>query len=245
MMSGQKKPRCTFAVAVPASLKVELPRLSVRSDDALCRTLSGMDASPASVELARLLQRQAELEARVDHVSAEERAAAAAVQEASDALVSLERAAAGGEKISEAARRKAEDVLLQARTTAASPWGERRKAARLAADDARQEVALYVAEHVDALLADVGERGERAARAEDAAAEALLAAYEERQAAERETFDLLGYVRRARPGDVARSRAEQLVAEARKLIEQGGEQAPTVLVRPGEPRYTPVGAAVA
>jgi hypothetical protein len=38
----------------------------------------------------------------------------------------------------------------------------------------------------------------------------------------------------------AEERAEQLAAEARKLVEQDGEQAPTVLVRLGQPRHAQV-----
>jgi hypothetical protein len=194
----------------------------------------------ATTELATLLDREGRLSARVSEIGAEERTAARTAQEASDTLVALERAAAGGTKVSAAKRAEAEDRLLAARTAAAAPWSERRRAAELAVTDARQTVAQFIGQNLDPLLADLADRGERAAQAVNAAAEALIGAYEARQAVERETFDLLGRVRRPRPGDVARTRCEQLVAEARKLTERGGEDPPTVLVRPGEPRHDEV-----
>jgi hypothetical protein len=196
------------------------------------------EAHPETQELAALLAQQQRLAARVDEIGAEERAAVAAVHAASDALVTLERQAAAGAKVSPARRTEAEDRLLQARTAGAAPWGERRKAAQLVAADARQAVAAYVGEHLDPLLAELAERGERAAQEVNAAAEAVVAAYQERQAIESETFAMLGRLgHRVRPGDVARPRSEPVAAEARKLMEQGGEQAPTVLVRPGTPRH--------
>jgi hypothetical protein len=138
-------------------------------------------ANSANDELAGLLDRQRQLEARVSEVAAEERAALAAAEAASDALVALEREAAVGAKAA-ARRGEAEDRLLQAKTAAMAPWSDRRKAAELAVTDARAVVAHFIAANLDPLLANLAERGEQAARALDAAAEALVAAYEERQA---------------------------------------------------------------
>lgn len=202
---------------------------------------------PASADLAELLDRQRTLAARVDAISAAEREAASAVEAASAALVELERsAAAGGESGSAGARRRAaaEDRLLQARTSAAAPWPERRAAAALAVEDCRVTIQRFVGENLDPLLDELAERGEQAAREEDASAEAFLAAYAKRQGIEQETFELLGLVHQPRPGDVVRSAGDQLAAEAQKLLEAGGERPPTVLVRPGEPRHAAIGATV-
>ena len=208
-----------------------------------------MTAKPAQLgatdELAQLLDRQAQLAARVDAITAAEREAAQAVEAASAALVELERsAAAGGGSGSAGARRRAaaEDALLQARATAASPWPERRKAAQLAVEDARVTIQRFVGENLDPLLADLAERGEQAAQEADASAEAFLAAFAKRQGIEQETFALLGLVHQPRPGDVERARGDRLAAEAEKLLQQGGERPPTVLVRPGEPRHANINA---
>jgi hypothetical protein len=194
-------------------------------------------ATAATEELAGLLERQHQLAAHVDQINADEREAVAAAREASERLVAIERAAAGGEKVSEAKRREAEDALLQARTAAAAPWSERRLAAELAARDARQAVAVFVGANLDALLTDIAVDGERAAAAIDAAAQALLDAYSARMEVEARTFALLATVRRPQPGDVARTRAEPVAREAERLLTGGGERAPDVLVRPGEPRH--------
>ena len=70
----------------------------------------------APIRLARLVERQEQLAARVSEIDAEQRAANTAAVEASDALVALERAAALGTGVSENRRREHEDRLLQARS---------------------------------------------------------------------------------------------------------------------------------
>ena len=194
-------------------------------------------ANAATEELARVLDHQRQLEARVGEVDAEARAASEAVQAASAVLVALERRAAGGEKVTAAGRREAEDRLLQARSRAAAPWSERRRAAQLAAQDARRATAAFVAEHLDALLADLEAEGRAAAGAFDAAARAVPDAHAARAAVEQRTFGLISLPGRVQPGDVARSRGEQLAREAERLLIAGGEQPPDVLQRPDGPRH--------
>jgi hypothetical protein len=195
-------------------------------------------------ELASLLERQQQLLAKVDELDATQREAAAAVARASDELVRLERAALGGQKITPRARAEAEQALSAARVEAAQPLRERRAAAQQASEDARAAAQVYVGEHLDALLADLGADGRRAVEAIDAAAEALLANFDARAAVEQRTFALISMVRPVRPGDVQRARSEPVAAAARALLDQGGEVPPDVLVRPDEPRQVVAGARV-
>lgn len=168
--------------------------------------------------------------------------AGAAVQEASDQLVALEREAASGGKVTLAKRREAEDELLRAKTAALAPWAERRAAARLAVEDARHDVARFVGANLDALLADLGAEGRAAAARLDAAAQAVLDAYGERADVEQRTHALIALVGRVRPGDVAPARSDQLATEAHRLLDGGGERPPDVLHRPDQPRHTAVAA---
>jgi len=80
---------------------------------------------PEAVELARLLDQQQRLAARVDQVDAAQRAATAAVQAAGGELVALEGSAALGGKVTPAKRQRqeAERVLADAKAAAAAPWG--------------------------------------------------------------------------------------------------------------------------
>jgi hypothetical protein len=199
---------------------------------------------PESIELAALLERQAQLAATVDRLDEQQRAAVAAAKQASDALVALERSGHGGERISPRRRAEAERTLSAARAEAEQPWAERRAAARQAVEDARRAVAVYIRENLDALLDDLAEDGAKAAAQVDAAAQAVLGAYAARAEVEARTFALLGLLHMPRPGDVTRTRAERLAGEAAKLVEGGGERPPDVLVRPGEPRHAAVGATV-
>jgi hypothetical protein len=198
----------------------------------------------ASAELAALQQRQADLAGRVDQVTAEQRAAAEAAAAASAELVALEKAALSGERVSARRRMEAEERLAAARRHAEQPWQERRAAAREAVRDAEAAVRKFTAEHAEALLADLAAEGEQAAQAMDAAAQAVVDANAWRASVEQRTFALITLIRPARPGDVARSRAEALAAEAGKVLAQGGERAPQVLVPPTEPRHGEVSTAV-
>jgi hypothetical protein len=191
-----------------------------------------------TTRLTELLNEQQRLEARVDAVGAEERAAATAAHEASDQLIALERAAASGAKVSQARRHEAENSLLQARSTAAAPWGERRRAAQLAVEDARQAVAAHVGANLDALLADLELEGRQAADAVDAAAQAVLDAHGQRADVEARTIRLLALTgHRMQPGDVQRGHSDELAGQAERLLLQGGEAPPSVRHRPGEPRH--------
>jgi hypothetical protein len=99
----------------------------------------------ATESLARLVAREQELTKRLDQIGADERAAAAAVKEASERLVALERADAGGAtKVTAAGRTRAEDELLQARSAALAPWRERQEAVRAAVRDAQAITRQFV-----------------------------------------------------------------------------------------------------
>jgi len=190
--------------------------------------LPAMDSprSPETAELEALLERQARLAERVGELEQEQRAAAAAVARASDELAELERAAAGGAKVSQAKRRELEERLARAKAEQAAPWQERRAGAERAAADARRAVQVFAAENIGPLLADLAEQGRKAAAALDDAAETVQSAYVERAAVEERTYAVLSLVRPSRPGDVRRTRGEALYNAAGALLLGGGESPP-------------------
>jgi hypothetical protein len=106
-------------------------------------------------------------------------------------------------------------------------------------------VQAFIRENLDPLLDELADDGAKAAAQLDAAAEAVRSAYAARMDVEARTFALLGLVHAPRPGDVVRSRSDRLAAEAEKLLGQGGERPPDVVVRPGEPRHAAVATAPA
>jgi len=105
-------------------------------------------------------------------------------------------------------------------------------------------VQRFAGSRMEELLHDLAENGQRAAEAVDAAAQALLDAYAQRMEVERRTFQMPSLVHRPSPGDVQRSRADQVTQAAEKLLQGGVETWPEVLHRPGQPRHPTVGAAV-
>jgi hypothetical protein len=172
----------------------------------------------AAKELVALLERRESLVAKLDDLDRQQRAATAAASEASSALAQLEPRALGGEKIAAAERRRLEDALAAARATAAEPWAERRAGAREAVGDCQRQVQAHVGEHLGELLDELGEDGERAARAVDAGAAAILDAYAERARVEQAITTLAAMVRPPRVGDISRTRAEKLHAAASELL---------------------------
>jgi hypothetical protein len=191
----------------------------------------------AAQALNELVAARRRLDDRLDEVGEQQRRASEEVVRASEALSELERRGAGGEAISAEQRRKAEAALNKARIEAGEPWGERITGLRAAGRDADAAVARFVGEHLNELLAEIGEDAEAAAADVDRACHRLVEAYGRRMEVDRQITVLAGQVRPVRPGDVRPTRAEEAVAAAAKLLQQGGEQAPTLVTDPREPRH--------
>jgi hypothetical protein len=173
----------------------------------------------AAVETAR---------SRVHEIDAAQRAAAQAVEEASSALAEFER---HGGRAGE--RQRLEKALALAKEAKSAPWEERRLGAQAGLRDATGALQIFAQANLAQLLTVLEEAGTRAATSLDSAAEAVLAAFNERMDVERQTFATLALAGGStRPGDVRRSRAEPLVNEARRFLGDGGEAAPDVIVRP-------------
>jgi hypothetical protein len=193
--------------------------------------------STAATELAALAAARAELDERADAIDREQRQASENVARLSAALADLKRRAAAGEQVSDEERTKAERELTQARITAGAPWAERRDGVRAAIRDADHAERTFVADHLDELLVELVDEAETAASAVDRACHALIAAYRERQAVEARVTALCAQVRIPRPGDIVRTRSEQVAREAERLLQAGGEAAPVPAVDPRQPRH--------
>lgn len=197
-----------------------------------------MSSDPAPcTALTELVERRAAAQARVDELEAEQRRATEAVAEASGLLADLERRIIGGEKVTPATRREAEAALASARVEAGQPWAERLAGARATVRDAHQRLQGFTAEHLDELVGDLEGDGEVAAANLNAAAEALVAAFLERERIAGAISTLVSSVARIHPGDVSYTLAEQAVRAATELIESGGEAAPVLRRDPREPRH--------
>ena len=181
-------------------------------------------------ELNRLLTRRTELVEKVDELERRHRSCHQAAAEASSALEQLERRALAGARVTESQRKRAEDALAKARDAEQEPWGERVRAAHQAVRDADQVVQTYVAEHLDTLLVELNEDGERAAAQVDASATDFLAAVEQRRAAEERTAGLWSLVRRMEPNSIPPTRSDKAAVEVARLLDVGGETAPVLLV---------------
>jgi hypothetical protein len=158
---------------------------------------------------------------RVGELEHEQRQAAGAVQEASQALAQAERVG-----VNPAKRRELEDALVKARAKAAEPWPERIDGARAAVRDADRALREHVAEHLEELVTALEQEGEAAARAVDEAAANLITARLERDRIARAIGSIITKVSRPGPMDVSRSRADQLARDAAALAAAGGEDAP-------------------
>jgi hypothetical protein len=187
-------------------------------------------------ELNALLARRADLANRVreaehagTHVSQQRMAASAAVQ-------AVERRRASGESVPDAEVKRATKALEAAKAREAEPWPERVAGMREAMRAMDQDLAAFVVGHFDALADEIAGDGQAATARVDDAARELIAAHAARQAVERRVFALAGVVRNPRPGDVRRSRADAVAREAGALLQRGGEDAPTLLSDPRQPR---------
>jgi hypothetical protein len=181
------------------------------------------------IELARLVDAHAELEAKLDQVDRDQRDATETVARLSAALVELEKNDLAGETVAPAQRAKAEGELAKARAKAAAPWNERRAAVRQTILDQRGRIQHFVSDHFADLVEEVEQDGAEAARRMDDGARMLVEAAHARARCAAQLDQLIAAVRgRSQFGDVAISRAEAAVREATQLIEQGGELGPTV-----------------
>jgi hypothetical protein len=192
-------------------------------------------STPAQ-ELNRLVDEQAALRRRLRELDDEQRAASETRESLSAGLAALERRAAAGEKVSAAERAKLEAELAEAKARMAEPWAERRAGVEAAIRDSDHGLRRHVADNLDALIGELAEDATAAAGEVDAACRDLVTAYQHRQAVDGQTAALLALVRSARPGDVERTRAEQVVNQATRLLQQGGEMPPLVRVDPRAPR---------
>jgi hypothetical protein len=183
----------------------------------------GMDEpTTATARLIEKREHAAAALARVDEIEAQARAASQALATASTALVEFERADDGPP----AERRRLEKALADAKITAAEPWVERAEGARRRARDGDQAVRSFTVEHLSELVAALEADGAAAASRLNAACEALVAAYGERESVARQIAAVVGQSGGMRPGDVSGSSADGLAREAQRLIQAGGEQGP-------------------
>jgi hypothetical protein len=181
-------------------------------------------------ELNQLLSRRTELVEKVDELERRQRSSHQDAAEASSALEQLERRSLAGARVTDTQRKQAEDALAKAREAEKEPWGERVRAAHQAVQDADQVVRAYVAEHLDTLLVELNEDGERAAAQVDASATDFLAAVEQRRAAEQRTAGLWSLVRPMKPNTIPPTRSDKAAVEVARLLDMGGETAPVLLV---------------
>jgi hypothetical protein len=182
-----------------------------------------MDAPRAKLD--ELREREQEARARIDEVGGQARAAAVELAHAREALTEAERLGAPA-----AERKRLEQRLAAAEQRHGEPWAERRAGAERAAMDARHAVQLHASEHLSELVAEIEERGRAAAEQVDAAAERFLDAVTRRAEVDQELTATLALVRRNKPGDVARSRADEARHAVAEFIQRGGEVPPTVRV---------------
>jgi chromosome segregation ATPase len=189
-------------------------------------------SSTASEELALLDERRAEVGRRITQVERAWRDANVKLQEARAAVVEFERQGGG-----DAERAKLEAALKTAEGHAGEPWQQRLEGAKAAARDADADRRQFVVENLDELVDEREAAGaECAARINDHLA-GLTAAYAEWHAVAQQIAALASSIGSLRPGDVSRTRAEQVVREAQALLLIGGEQGPILRHDPREPRH--------
>jgi hypothetical protein len=196
-------------------------------DDAILVNVNAAEA------MARLIDQRARASARVEEIEHEARASATAAAEASAALAEFERR--GGRPATE--RRQLEQALAEAKAKAAEPWAERAEGARQAVRDADQELQAFQGEHLSELVEALEADGRIATGKLNAAAEARVAAFSERERIAHEISLLASQVGRVFPGDVSFTCAEALVREARTLVAEGGEAPPELRRDPRQPRH--------
>ena len=186
--------------------------------------------------LAGLTDRRKQASARIDELEREWQAANIALVQARRDLVEFERQCGPA-----AERRTLEMKLVEAEAKAAQPWRERIEGARRGVDDLDAERQRFIADQLDALVAECEAEGEAAAARLTDAARQMVDAYLEREQIAGQIAVLASSVGRVRPGDVSRSRAEEVVRAANGMLLDGGEEPPVLRRDPREPRHGQVG----
>jgi hypothetical protein len=149
------------------------------------------NTAPSAAEgLAKLTQRRASAQVKVDQLEAEQRAASTAQEAARVALIQAER-----EGASSAQRAKLERALDEAEARAGARWPEKIEGARQALRDSDQQVRRYATEHIAELVDGLERDGQIAAERVNATAEAFLHATRERARAEQNLVSTVALTR--------------------------------------------------
>lgn len=186
-------------------------------------------ANDAASGLAQLDRQRAQAVERVEALEREQAAAALAVRTAAAELAEHERR--GGRP---AELQKLEAALAEARAAVADPaLAVKIEGARARGGDLQVERQRFIAENLRELVDALERDGRAAADRLNAAAEALVAAFGERQRVDQAISQLASAVGRVRAGDVARSHADALV---RQRAASSHPSCATTRVRPGTPR---------
>jgi hypothetical protein len=192
--------------------------------------MSSESARSAREALGEVTARRDAAQRRVDELEAEQRAAGQARAAARAALVEAERTGARPAERSRAGKALADADLKPTILTA------KMEGARAAVRDAEVEVARVVGANLDELVAAREEDGRTAVASLNAALQEVVAAFHRREAIAAEISGLASMAGRIHPGDVSRSRAEEVVRAVSDLLANGGELAPTLDRDPRLPR---------
>lgn len=198
-----------------------------------------MSKNCASVELSSLAARRDEAQRRVDELERELHAAGQAREDARAALVEAERRGIGA-----AERMKLEKALADAEARPTILLA-RVEGSRAAVRDAEVEMRKYVAENLSELVCELEADGDRAVSDLNDALESVVAAYHRREGIAARIMSLAAMVGPLRPGDVSRSKAEDVVRAASALLAGSGEVRPELLHDPREPRHAEAAAPAA
>jgi flagellar biosynthesis chaperone FliJ len=186
----------------------------------------------APTQLAALVAQRDKAQRRIEQLEAERREAVQAREAARRRLVEFEQA--GGRS---ADRAKLERALSDAEAKASERWPERLEGARAALREAGYAVSRFTHARLDELVEAKQRDGEIAVERLSECARAIVEAHAQR---ERVAQELSALVTSAgimiRPGDVSRSRAEQLARAASELVMAGGEEPPRLTRDPRVPR---------
>jgi chromosome segregation ATPase len=185
--------------------------------------------SDVQSDYAELVRRRAGAGKRVEQLEAEQRAAAQARQQARAALVEAERTGARP-----AERAKAEKALVDAELKPGI-IGAKIEGARAAVLDVDRERAAFAGEHLAELIAPLEEQGQLVKAKIDAACEAIVTGHAEREQIAGQMSALASMVGRVQPGDITRSKVEQLARQAADLLRADGEEPPRLRRDPRQP----------
>jgi hypothetical protein len=177
-------------------------------------------------ELARLLAAEDAARARIGTLNATIRSAGAELAAAREALTALEASDPTAQQ-----RTSAEKRYQAASAEAGQPWQERQRGVERAVAAAHQAVQVYVAEHFDTLVDELEQNGRHAAEQVDQAAEQFLAAVAARADADRTLSQTVSFAQRLQPGEIAFARSDEAATAVRRLLDSGGEAAPTLRTR--------------